>query len=320
MKNWLHLRWGTSVVLGVAWLLSTTLDAKANIKIEQKASSVSIYISGTITDSDAKEFQNVSQDFEYKEFSVLLDSNGGDVSAAMQIGRLIRKYEGSTFILLDAPWITTNARRPAYERCYSSCALIFIAGVHRVNDGELGLHRPFFASAPQSREILEKQVPLMLSLVKSYVAEMGITDNFYQQLVNTEPSKLVTYNESNYRTLVPEYDPTFAEIEIAREARKYGITTFEMRKRQADAKMKRCDSSAAYQKSPDCEYSIYWGLSERVYHERNDKAQKECWFTNKQEYSDNEDATLKRTPRKLRDNLPFVVRLESCQRTIMLGR
>jgi hypothetical protein len=62
------------------------------------------------------EFQNASKDFEYKELSVLLDSKGGDVSAAMQIGRLIRKYDGTTLILPLAPWLSSDAKDPRHDR------------------------------------------------------------------------------------------------------------------------------------------------------------------------------------------------------------
>lgn len=67
--------------------------------------------------------------------------------------------------------------------------MIFIAGVKRTatDFAELGLHRPFLAAAPQSREAVEKQVPQMLAMVKNYVSEMGLTDFFYQQMINTSP-------------------------------------------------------------------------------------------------------------------------------------
>ena len=55
------------------------------------------------------------------------------------------------------------------------------------------MHRPYLASRPQSRQVVEKQIPLMLSEVKQYIAEMGITDNFYQQMMNTEPSQMAIY-------------------------------------------------------------------------------------------------------------------------------
>jgi hypothetical protein len=181
------------------------------------------WISGTIAERDAKALQQLSPELERNDFYVYLDSGGGNVPAAMQIGRLIRKYDGFTQIQFN-------------RKCYSSCALIFIAGVWRfisATGGQLGLHRPYLASTPQSREAVEKQVPLMLSQVKQYVPEMGITEHFYQQMVNTEPEQMVIYGR--YSKFVPEYDPVYQEVEIAYRARSYGVTTSEMRRREIAA-------------------------------------------------------------------------------------
>jgi hypothetical protein len=238
--------------------------------------------------------------------SFVLDSTGGDVSAAISIGRLVRKYELTTFISENA-------------KCYSSCALIFIAGVQRGSFGELGLHRPYFSSAPQSRETLEKQVPLMISMIKSYIAEMGVTDNFYQQMVNTEPSQMVIYDHNDYTALVPYDDPVFSEIEMARRARMFGVSTAEMRQRTLDAHS--CPSLfAGFQEWSDCTDAIDWGLSKRTYLERYAKAKKECWFSDEEEFSAQERATIANTPTKLRPDLPLQIRWETCVRNIMQGR
>lgn len=94
------------------------------------------------------------------------------------------------------------------------------------------MHRPYLASAPQSCQTVERQVPLLLSGIKQYINEMGITDTFYEQMVNTEPSQMVIYNSDNYVKLVPENDPVNQEVEIAYQARHYGASTSEMRERQ----------------------------------------------------------------------------------------
>jgi hypothetical protein len=83
--------------------------------------------------------------------------------------------------------------------------------------------------------------------------QMGITDNFYQQMVNTEPAQMVVYGTAisdaelaearklgmpawpSYKRLVPEYDPVYQEVEISYSARRYGVTTSEMRRREIDA-------------------------------------------------------------------------------------
>ena len=71
----------------------------------------------------------------------------------MQIGRLIRKYEVT---------VTVNE----HAKCYSSCVLIFIAGVYRQSLGQIGLHRPFFAAAPQSQQSNRKSGPAYAFCVK----------------------------------------------------------------------------------------------------------------------------------------------------------
>jgi hypothetical protein len=260
---------------------------------------IGIYITGTITERDAQTFQEVSNDFEYIEPVLYLDSKGGSVSAAMQIGRLTRKYDGTTFIS---------------GSCYSSCALIFIAGVVRILPTaaqELGLHRPYLAAAPQSRENVEKQVPLMLSMVKSYVGEMGITDNFYQQMVNTEPSQIIIYNERNYEKLVPRRDPVYDEIRISYEGRKYGISTSEYRQREQEKKRPIWDS-----KWETCAQALLWGLSESVYLERKD----ELGRGNRASRLLTFEEAIRKVPRKLHGDDPVTLRLETCERNIMLGR
>ena len=221
----------TGIVI-VVFFLVAICTAKADIQIDRTSSNIRVWITNTIKESDAKQLQEISAELEFASpLVVWLDSKGGDVSAAIKIGKLIRKYDGQTIIGSFPAVIAEN------PKCYSSCALIFNAGVRRaVIDGVLGLHRPYLSALPQSRETVEKQVPLMLSMLKNYVNEMGITDNFYQQMVNTEPSRMMMYYSDNYTGLVPEIDAVYAEVEIARDARRYGITTSEMRQREQDEK------------------------------------------------------------------------------------
>ena len=139
------------------------------------------------------------------------------VDAAMQIGRLIRSVDGDAY---------------AADKCYSSCALIFIAGVARFNIGTIGLDRPYSASSPQNREPIERQLSLLQPKLKTYVQEMGITDNFYEEMVNTDPSSVKLYDRKAIEKIVPERDPTRDEIETSYEARAYGVDTAEMRRRE----------------------------------------------------------------------------------------
>ena len=67
---------------------------------------------------------------------------------------------------------------------------------------------------------------------------MGIVDSFYELMVNTAPSEIRLYRGNEITNLVPKTDPTCDEIENSYEARKYGVSAAEMRKRKAEAKQK----------------------------------------------------------------------------------
>jgi hypothetical protein len=306
------------------WLIAfhclLTVVARADVRVvERKTGKLDILISGTITERDTKALQELSAELERDVFTVYLDSKGGEVLAAMQIGRLIRKNDGQVWI--GYPMTVTHS---SDAKCYSSCALIFIAGVWRFIDpfdGSLGLHRPYLASVPQSRQAVEKQVPLMLSQVKQYVAEMGITDNFYQQMVNTEPSQMVVYHamdrtesesaatgfpaQVSYQKLIPEEDPVYQEVHTSYDARAFGVTTSEMRQRETDRE--GCERKHARY---GCQ-AILWGLSERVFDERVKKVQM-CWI-------DDDRKVLQAMPKKERRDHPLWIKRETCIRNIMLG-
>ena len=160
--------------VGVINLLLAMTPSFADVEFRKIEAVLWITITKTISKTDANLIAQHAKDFEYGDVHVWLDSLGGDVDAAMQTGRLIRAND-----------VKVSVAR--YSKCYSACALVYIAGVSRESLGAVGLHRPYFASTPQSRQTIERQAPLMLQQLKSYVQEMGITDSFYQEMVNAEP-------------------------------------------------------------------------------------------------------------------------------------
>jgi hypothetical protein len=169
----------------------------------------------------------------------------------------------------------------------------------------------------------------MLSQVRQYVTEMGITDNFYQQMVNTEPSQMVVYGNpsaaefrevnkelgirstpNDWTSLVPEHDPVYQEITTSYEARKYGVTTLEMRKRDNDAE--RCSKREGLDYF-NCAEAVRWGLSERVYLERDKQARTVCW-------RDEDQKLLLSISKKERRDHSLWIKRDTCTRDIMLGR
>jgi hypothetical protein len=254
-------------------------------------------VTGTITSQDSKTFENVLQDLGSRRLYTRLDSAGGDVFAAMHIGRLIRKHDGVTVISVPS-------------KCYSSCALLFIAGVMRHNLGELGLHRPYQVAVLKDRQTGEKQPPRLLTLIKQYVAEMGIADDFYDRMINTDASRTAIYRIDSYTNLVPEIDPGYLEVQFAYGARRYGMTAAQMRERERDADV--C-LTRAVKEIIVCQEAIKWGVSEELYRERNAKI-KAC------ELGQDDRRVVQASPPGRRRDHPLVLRQEACQQRIMWGR
>src|SRR5262245_53870752 len=200
-----------ALIAFLVWVISLPQampSAYADVTFRKFQDEIWVNVTNTISKADANLIVQHSTDFEYYEMMVWLDSSGGDVDAAMQIGRIIRQNDGETRVAKD-------------RRCYSSCALLYIAGVSRENFGVVGFHRPYFASTPQKRQDIERQVPLMLQKLQSYVQEMGITDNAYHEMVNTEPSNMKLYDGQDVYKLV------LGIASVAVELGKEALPTFE---------------------------------------------------------------------------------------------
>ena len=75
-----------------------------------------------------------------KKIFLELDSNGGNVEAAINDGNFLRQKKITTIIPQDAS-------------CASACVLVFIGGVNRLGAGNIGLHRPFTDSLSTSESM-----------------------------------------------------------------------------------------------------------------------------------------------------------------------
>jgi hypothetical protein len=100
-----------------------------------------------------------------------LISPGGDVDEALKIGRLFRKQLIGT---------------SSVEGCASSCALIWLGGIHRT--GRVGLHRPyrtdpmFKALSPADASIAYRQ---LLERITTYLDEMEVPKSIIETMVAT---------------------------------------------------------------------------------------------------------------------------------------
>lgn len=211
--------------------LSLQSSKSAEMKLISNGPEEIITIFGEIQPDDGVKFLTLLRHVNKPLLSVYLDGPGGDVAAAMDIGRRIRSVAGSTVI-----W--------AGRKCVSSCALIFVAGVQRdtfraasqdqagIPDGMLGLHRPYLIEHPGSEPPSNDEIKRMYESVQEYLSEMNITPRTFEIMMNTPPETIHYISGDAIFDLIPKVDPFFDETEVASEARRYGIDTATYRLRR----------------------------------------------------------------------------------------
>lgn len=109
---------------------------------------------------------------------VLLNSDGGEVLAAIRLGQLLRRNGAEVWVLPDST-------------CSSACVLVLAGGVSRVVSpgARIGIHRPYFTSEEFSRlsfaESQDSYRKLSL-LVRDYLSEMGIDNSLFTAMMRIE--------------------------------------------------------------------------------------------------------------------------------------
>jgi hypothetical protein len=114
---------------------------------------------------------------------VFLDSAGGEVDAAMWIGRKLR--DAHAFVVVDR-----------HAECSSACVLLLAAGVNRlvVPTARIGLHRPQFQDSyyrGRSPADARQQYRALEDSLKKYLTEMGMPDALFEEIRSIPKHKVV---------------------------------------------------------------------------------------------------------------------------------
>jgi membrane-bound ClpP family serine protease len=290
-------------LLAAAFAFLSATFANADIEIKSDESGAQIRIDGRISASDAEKLSLADRNGSIHGLvHVVLRSKGGEVAAATRIGRILREAEA---------WVVV----PQGAVCMSSCALIYMSGVQRSNMGFIGIHRPYFDSAPLNPDQVKSQYSRMAAAVKAYIQEMGVTENVFYEMMNTEPAKMKLYYDDHVNDIIPKVDPAYQEVQVSAKAREYGVKTGEMRLRikESDKCSDRFKDMADY---VNCVEAIKWGLSESVYRRRIGPAREACWSKFNAELESLKAQKLKRSQSRQH---PVRIKYDSCLRELMLG-
>jgi ATP-dependent protease ClpP protease subunit len=162
--------------------------------------------------------EGASNDF----WMIHLDSPGGDVKTAFAIGRLFRSVDAPVGIDTD-------------KTCVSACVLLLAGATHRIINGRVGIHRPYFETPRDAvdYEKVQSAYHAMTDQIRAYLREMNVSDRLADDMMIVPPERvrfLSAVDISNYGLGI--VDPVAKEEADLKEAQKLGIDRREYMRRK----------------------------------------------------------------------------------------
>ena len=191
------------------------------------AEEVQVFLQGYITSEDvssAKVMENLIREGRQKiaANSVSLASNGGEVDAAMELGRLLRKVGVSTVVARG-------------EQCLSSCVFAFMGGDRRTVAGSLGIHRPYFSSL---REVPDRRIQYrqLQKKLQEFIDDLDFPQSLYEAVMAVPPESVSMLAPEELKKFYLEgMSPSTQDDVDAASARALGISVLAYLQRKAAA-------------------------------------------------------------------------------------
>ncbi len=156
-----------------------------------------LYLDGDIDPATPKRVAAAIDRFPNMQITVVFNSNGGNLTAAMDLGRIIRKTGASTSV----------GKRGAEEFnsmpgvCLSACTLAYLGGKYRYfkKGSKYGVHRAYLTSSTNGRDLEVGQV--LSAMTASYIREMDADPELLDLAVGTPSNDIYILSDKELKEL-----------------------------------------------------------------------------------------------------------------------
>jgi hypothetical protein len=174
---------------------------------------VYVQIDGEITTDTLAAIRNLKTKYRNPPFlRVALNSVGGDVGAAIEIGRIIRQSYG----------VTAIGRQYEYKGgritgCFSACVLIYASGIAKDNSlgGKVGIHQHFLPKEVVETLSVEDGIRHLKEArtnISIYLDEMGVSQEFLSLANSVNQNSLHMMSAKELRLYLPFVVPEYSAI------------------------------------------------------------------------------------------------------------
>lgn len=161
-----------------------------------------LHMSGEITRADFEKIKAYLSKFQRKPYlRISLNSLGGEVEAAISIGRMIREHMGTVDM---------------QGSCLSACVLVYASGIGKLMQAHMtllpnqrsniGVHHHFLASDALKSLSVQDSLAILQKTedqIREYLREMGAGDELMTLAKSTLPEDVYFLNGEELRRLLP---------------------------------------------------------------------------------------------------------------------
>lgn len=214
-------RLGSCLALGI--LVSIPFSTVAATKFDpvscEREDPCRVYVDGVITAKDFAIFQAVERHIatmptHKRRVVVFLNSDGGDIEAAITIGKLLRRQPYS------------DARILSGQRCLSACVFVLAGALLRSVNGQVGIHRPFSqgATVPTYQEN-QTRFRALETLVRDFLKDMNLPATLYDEMMRVPPEKMRILSKSDLERFgLNQHDPVYLDVIESEQAQRFGLS------------------------------------------------------------------------------------------------
>ena len=190
-------------------------------------SECSFFLEGRIGPDDVAIFKrSLEKTGSNGRLLLFLNSEGGDIATAIEIGKLVRRWPNSSVLVTED------------SKCFSACVFVLAGGLHRRVDGKVGIHRPFSSTTdPKTYDSTQKTFRTLELSAKAFLKDMNVPASLYDEMMSVPPQKLRLLTKQELaRFGIGQSDPAYQDNRDAKSARTYGLDKKEYlgRKERAD--------------------------------------------------------------------------------------
>jgi hypothetical protein len=179
-----------------------------------------------------------SSKFDRGNTQIKLDSPGGSVTAAIAIGKLLRKYRMAAVVEPNTI-------------CASACVLVYAGAVVRLGYNRkalIGIHQPYFMVPSERVEpaAVREAYTTMLTSIRGYLAEMNVSQQLADEMLRIPPSGVRYLSGKEQEKFgLSVIDPIELETTSLAEAQELGLDRREYNRREALA-VEKCPRDAGF--------------------------------------------------------------------------